>query len=437
MNDLAARFRELRLSKGLSSTAVAKPRYSVSYVSQIERGQRKPSPDALRYFARRLGVSPEYLWTGVPDDLPQRLRYEAEQAEADIAQDRPKDAERRARRVIEEAERFELIQVQGRALCSLGEALNRQARYAESIEAFEKARTLATIAPIDRVAAVAGLARASRSAGDLSYAARVVEEFLEADAAPEGPDAVPELTSADVAELQAVLVGIYCTAADFRRAEDAASRALRAINRDTPPRIEAEAYWNASRVMAERRRWEEALEMARRARLLLERSHSRRELSRLYVAYAFLCLEAEPPRIEEAERNLDLGEGLLADLGMPAEYGNVYVERSWAAFLRGEFGESVEHAGRVVGIEGVEDAVRARAFLVQGKALGRLRRYEEARRALHEAMVIYGSHEQKGQLAWCWRELGAIAETEGDLSAAVEAYHAAFGSLESLISMRL
>ena len=51
--------------------------------------------------------------------------------------------------------------------------------------------------------------------------------------------------------------------------------------------------------MAERRQWEEALDMAQRARLLLERSDSRREVSRLYVAYAFLCLEAEPPRIRE------------------------------------------------------------------------------------------------------------------------------------------
>jgi tetratricopeptide (TPR) repeat protein len=276
MSDLAARFKELRLSKGLSSTALAKPRYSVSYVSQIERGERKPSTDATRYFARKLGVSPEYLWTGVPDDLPQRLRYEAEQAEADIAQDRPADAERKARQVIEQAERFELVQLQGRALCSLGESLYRQARFPESIEAFQKARTVA-LHPIDLVAAVAGLARVSRSAGDLAYAARVVEEFLEDGAGP-------ELTSDDVAELQAVLVGIYCQSGDFARAEEAASRALRAINRHTPPRTQAEAYWQTSRVMAERRQWEDALDMARRARLLLERSHSRREVARLYVA---------------------------------------------------------------------------------------------------------------------------------------------------------
>jgi tetratricopeptide (TPR) repeat protein len=422
MSDLGARFKELRLSKGLSSTALAEPRYSVSYVSQIERGQRKPSVDAARYFARKLGVSPEYLWTGVPDDLPQQLRYEAEEAEADIAQDRPAEAERKARHVAEEAERFELAQLRGMALTILGEALYRQARYPEAIQTFQKARTLA-LHPIDLVAATAGLARTSRAAGDLRFAARIVEDFLDADTGR-------ELTSDDVAQLQAVLVGIHIAAGDFGRAEDAAGRALRAINKHTPPRTRAEAYWHASRVMAERRHWEDALDMARRARLLMERSHGRREVSRLYVAYAYLCLEAEPPRVEEAEQNLDLAEALLAKLGMPVEYGNLYAIRSRAAFLAGRFAESAEYAERALQMEGIEDGVRSEAFLEKGKALARLERYDEARRTFGEAIAIFESHGQREQQASCWRELGEMEEAAGNAADATRAYHAGLLALE-------
>ena len=59
--DLATRMKQERERAGLTKTALAKPRYTVSYISQIESGKRKPSPEATAYFAERLGVSPSYL----------------------------------------------------------------------------------------------------------------------------------------------------------------------------------------------------------------------------------------------------------------------------------------------------------------------------------------------------------------------------------------
>jgi len=56
--DLSDRIRDLRSQAGLSKTALAKPRYTLSYVSQIEAGRRTPSAEALAFFAERLGVSP-------------------------------------------------------------------------------------------------------------------------------------------------------------------------------------------------------------------------------------------------------------------------------------------------------------------------------------------------------------------------------------------
>src|SRR6266545_5947494 len=55
--DFSVRFEEARLRAGLSQSAVARPQYTVSYVSQIEAGRRTPSRDALDFFASRLGVS--------------------------------------------------------------------------------------------------------------------------------------------------------------------------------------------------------------------------------------------------------------------------------------------------------------------------------------------------------------------------------------------
>src|SRR5439155_25809993 len=78
--DLATRFRELRVRAGLTKTALARPRYTVSYVSQIESGRRTPSREAMEFFAERLSVTPRFLATGIPDGLEDELRYRLEEA---------------------------------------------------------------------------------------------------------------------------------------------------------------------------------------------------------------------------------------------------------------------------------------------------------------------------------------------------------------------
>ena len=54
--ELARRFEDLRVRAGLTKTALAKPRYTVSYVSQIESGRRTPSSEAMRFFAERMKI---------------------------------------------------------------------------------------------------------------------------------------------------------------------------------------------------------------------------------------------------------------------------------------------------------------------------------------------------------------------------------------------
>src|SRR2546430_8081236 len=78
--DLADRFRQLRERAGLTKTSLARPRYTVSYVSQIEHGRRRPSAEALSFFAERLGVTSEFLGTGLPEGLEDILRYRLDEA---------------------------------------------------------------------------------------------------------------------------------------------------------------------------------------------------------------------------------------------------------------------------------------------------------------------------------------------------------------------
>jgi transcriptional regulator with XRE-family HTH domain len=65
---------------------VAGERYTHAYISTIESGKREPSNEALHYFAQRLGVEPEELWTGRPTtwvlDIARELRTSGSCSEA-------------------------------------------------------------------------------------------------------------------------------------------------------------------------------------------------------------------------------------------------------------------------------------------------------------------------------------------------------------------
>src|SRR5690242_7285452 len=117
--ELARRFEDLRVRAGLTKTALAKPRYTVSFVSQIESGRRTPSQEAMAFFAGRLGVSPDYLATGVPEDLEARLHYELESCRRELRSGMASEAEARSRAVLTDAERHGRDRLRALALIEL------------------------------------------------------------------------------------------------------------------------------------------------------------------------------------------------------------------------------------------------------------------------------------------------------------------------------
>src|SRR5213592_1909018 len=113
--------RDLREAAGLTQTALARPRYSVSYVSQIESGRRKPSPQAAAFFAAKLGVTAHFLATGVPEDLEVSLRYSLEEARAATRGNKPDEAEIVIQAVLSQAQQYGLRHISGLALVVLGQ----------------------------------------------------------------------------------------------------------------------------------------------------------------------------------------------------------------------------------------------------------------------------------------------------------------------------
>ncbi len=360
--DLATRIRDLRVRAGLTKTALAKPKYTVSFVSQIESGRRRPSPEATAFFAERLGVSAQYLVTGIPEDIEQELGYLLEEGRGELRQGRPEEAE----------------------------ALFRLAK--------------------DTV-------------GDLTYAAELIESFL--SRSERGP-----LDPALVAELQSVLVSIYFERGDIVRAERCARRAL-AVAAEAPSlEFRARSYWNASRILAEANRHDEALEFATRARVLLEEMGDHYNVARLHNAYAFICLETDPPRVREAEEHLDLAERLMSRMDTAGELSYVFEERGRLALLQGRPDDALDHATQALAGASGDELEAARCLLLKGKALAALGQADEAREALHQAIGKFRAQGARQQEASCWRELGELSLSAGDVPAAVQALRSGLDTLD-------
>src|SRR3954466_8428708 len=88
---LGERLRQLRVAGGMTQTELAGDRFSKEYVSQIERGKTRPTPETIRWLADRLGVDAGFLANGVATD--ERTRLEGALSRAEALYESQQDAE--------------------------------------------------------------------------------------------------------------------------------------------------------------------------------------------------------------------------------------------------------------------------------------------------------------------------------------------------------
>src|SRR5436309_1898224 len=81
---LGTRLRQLRVAAGLTQSDLAGDRFSKEYVSQIERGKTRPTPQTLAWIAERLGVDASYLETGQTWDEYAEVEAAVMRAEAAV-----------------------------------------------------------------------------------------------------------------------------------------------------------------------------------------------------------------------------------------------------------------------------------------------------------------------------------------------------------------
>ena len=91
-NSMGERVRQLRIARGLTQTELAGDRFSKEYVSQIERGKTRPTPETIEWPAGKLGTDAGFLANGVSTDERGRIESGLSRAEALIEADRNEEA---------------------------------------------------------------------------------------------------------------------------------------------------------------------------------------------------------------------------------------------------------------------------------------------------------------------------------------------------------
>jgi transcriptional regulator with XRE-family HTH domain len=297
------RLKELRLERGLSQRDLSGPGVSYAYISRIEAGARRPSVKALRMLAQKLGVTAEYLETGLQidasearelrlADLELRLRLDGEAPTAELQE------------VLTEADAFADTSVAVRCRIALGFAAGAKGQHTEAIEHLERVLETDIVTAASRPDVFLTLAQTYATAGSPTRAVELLERAL-AELGEHAPD-----DTATRIRFSTFLSYALTDLGELTRARAVVTEALYDSSQVTDPYTRVRLYWSLARISGEQSNSRAALDSFRRAIALLEATDDTLHLARAHMACAEMAMvpgedsEAAEPHLLSAEHLL-------------------------------------------------------------------------------------------------------------------------------------
>lgn len=339
------RLREAREAAGLSQRDLSFSGCSAAYISRIEAGTRIPSLQLLREMGRRLGVSEDYLATGIattPAAVEEQKLVDAEVAlrlaEVDVARELYAQALANA---VTPGER-------GRALAGLGQLAFRDGDVAEATRLLEEGLELLPETSEERWSHLDTLGRAYATAGQFEEAIAIYERALAA--ADERQEQVEQVRFA------VVLANALIDAGSFARAEEVLGRIM-ALTHDSPdPLLHARLYWSQSRLHALQGDPATGSRYARRALAIIDATEHVAYSARAHHLLA--CIELDRGNAEEALELLRKATELLEGEAHALVRNRIRLEEARALAVLGRADEAeaiaLEAAGRFTDLDPME-----------------------------------------------------------------------------------
>lgn len=413
---------QLRVGRGLTQRQLAEPTYTPAYISTLEAGRVRPSDEALKHIAERLGVDFEELSTGRSARLVTDLRLRLTEAQRTLATGDPEDAARQYEALLTEASANDLAEEEATALLGLGECGIDTGDLEAAREHFERAEARLADAPLPcRVPALRGRAVAHYLAGELRYSVYLLESAL--DELNRGglhdPDAL--------LLLYASVIGPYMDMGAHARAAQAAEFALALAPQVADPALVARMHRSVARTLLAEGRLAEADASLGKAAELYRQLQLRTELANCHWMRGYVY--AQNGRLEHAEDELRQAQEMLTATRATLYGSQAAVELADVLHRRGKSAEAAALLQRVLGDLSSERGAMhsAAAHRLLGIIAEDARDTEAAEEHYVRALSLLERAGAAGDLADLCRLLGDLLRRTGRVEAALDAYRTGLG----------
>lgn len=326
------RLREARERAGLSQRQLSFDGCSPAYISRIEAGERIPSLQLLREMGRRLGVSEDWLATGLDRDLlaEDRTLLDAEIAlrfnELDSAEELYEKALENAATNTERA----------RSLAGLGQIAFERGDPRRAVQQLEQALSVSGEEAADQPSLADTLGRSYAMLDDLEPAIRLFRQSLErANRRKNSPEAV---------RFGVLLANAYIDNNEFDEAREVLEQTVDKAENARDPVFRARIYWSLSRLHALQGEPGDAARYARKALELLELTEHTTYAARAHQLLAHV--ELDRGNADEALGLLDRGLPLIVESSNQVDEALFHLERARALAQLGRSEEATALAQR-------------------------------------------------------------------------------------------
>jgi tetratricopeptide (TPR) repeat protein len=431
---LGDRVRTLRVSAGLTQTDLAGDRFSKEYISQIERGKTRPTPETIGWLASRLGVDATFLASGVSSD--QRARTEAILARAEAQTERRDFAaavaeytEARAAIVSSGA-----VELHVRALTGEAWARAHLGEVRPAIHLLEEARGLVEgpqFTDLDRAEVLFRLGVARYLISSIATSVALLGEAL---TLVERSPLPSDVLRANILTWRS---RCYRRQRDFEAAREDVERALELAEAMQDSKALGEAYFQASLIAERDGHWVLARTYAEKAKAQYEELTDRLNVGRLLNNLGGLEFLLGKP--EQAVSRLQEAFGVVLEHGSDDDVATVVSSLAQVHLKTGEPVKAEEHARHalrrlgdgkapIAGADRMDEIGNAR--LVLGRALLEQDRLDEAQDVLVQAEDAFAQLSSGSHRAAAWIAQGDLARRRGDDRASAALYRRAAEALQ-------
>ena len=427
---LGDRLRLLRVAAGLTQTELAGDRFSKEYVSQIERGKTRPTPETVKWLAQRLDVDPAFLLRGVSTDDRGRVEAMLARTEALTQAHEYKDAIAayvEARSAIAATNSAEL-DLRGRA----GEAWARmeEGDVRTAIDLLLGARTLVeenVFTDVDRADILYRLGACRYKLSSVSTAVSLFNEALElADRS-----GLPcDLLRADILQRRS---RCYRRQRDFEAAREDVERALELAQGVNDRGMMAHVYFQASLVAERTGHWPLSRSYAEKAKALYQELEDERNVGRMLINLGGLNLLLGKPR--EAIEQLKESFKMAVEVDSQGDAAQAMGGLATVHLTLGDWEAADEHARQALQLlEGREDFLDeiGQSQLVLGRSLLERGRLDEAEASFRAADASFEQFSSVSHRAGAWVALGDLAARRGRDAEAARLYRNAAEALQDI-----